>query len=75
MGCALMNSLCPLTHQKCVFVNFGGHPCSEHPNLEDASHCISQVAAMVVDREKEIEALDLLVEQYKSKPLILENAQ
>ena len=30
---------------------------------------------MVVDREKEIEALDLLVEQYKSKPLILENAQ
>jgi hypothetical protein len=28
---------------------------------------------MVVDREKEIEALDLLVEQYKSKSLILEN--
>lgn len=68
-----MTSLCPLMHQKCVFVNFGGQLCSEHPSLEDASHCIKQIAAIIVDREKEIEALDLLVEQYKSKSLILEN--
>ena len=68
-----MKIQCPIIHQTCIFVNFGGRPCSDKPKLKDASRCISKIVEMVYDRENEIAALDLIVENYKNNEQSITN--
>ena len=64
---SLTDDTCPITKQLCFWARYNRPPCSNNPNIHDAANCINALTAILGDREKEIGALDELVEKLKDK--------
>ena len=64
---SLTDENCPITKQLCFWARYNHPPCSNSPNIHDAANCIIALTAILGDREKEIGALDELVEKLQDK--------